>query len=364
MSIHTNLNKKYIVYILKILQDVIFSNADGPGQKNMKIEKMLDINIPIPSLENQQKIIDKLDTYFDEDSIHKFDLNTIMKYENGNRMLNYIFNEEWTKFLDCVEKAQKIDDLKSIKTNQLLTELSNRTIVKFNPETKSKTKTNIEEYVIETFLKKEFDFISKDMEFESKMIRDICDIKGGIKFKLNGSSTSGNIPYFRVQNFNDDKNILYINSQDEKLVENFKIKCGDVLLSIVGTLGNIMIVPNNYENYVISGNIIRLFNFKNINSKYFKYVFEINKDIYLNKSGENCQPNWSITKVKLFSVQIPSLTNQQIIVNYLDEKMEYHKTYWTTMSQMFSNDVFSTYDDSNIVEESNDLEEEDETTIV
>jgi len=212
-------------------------------------------------------------------------------------------------------------------------------------------------------LKKEFDFISKDMEVECKKIGDICDIKGGIKFKLNGTSITGNIPYFRVQNFNDDKNILYINTQDEKLVENFKIKCGDVLLSIVGTLGNTMIVPNNYENYVISGNIIRLFDFKNINPKYFKYVFEINKDIYLNKSGENCQPNWSITKVKLFGIPIPSIQNQQIIVNYLDEKIEYHKTYWATMSQMFSNDSFSTSDDSNIVEESDNLED-DEITVV
>jgi len=179
MSIHTNLNKKYIVYLLKILQDVIFSNADGPGQKNMKIEKMLNINIPIPSIENQQKIIDKLDTYFGEDSIYKFDLSIIMKYENGNRLLNYIFNEEWNKFLRCVEKAQKIDDLKSIKTNQLITELSNRTIIKFNPDTKSKTKTNIEDYVIETFLKKEFDFISKDMEFESKKIKNFISFEIG-----------------------------------------------------------------------------------------------------------------------------------------------------------------------------------------
>jgi len=347
MSIHTDLNKKYIVYILKILQDVIFSNADGPGQKNMKIEKMLDINIPIPSLENQQKIVDKLDTYFGEDSIHKFDLNTIMKYENGNRMLNYIFNEEWTKFLDCVEKAQRIDDLKSIKTNQLLTELSNRTIAKFNPDTKSKTKTNIEEYVIETFLKKEFDYISKDMEFESKKINDLFTIKSGDLLNIN-KFVKGEYPVigggkvfkgYHNQYNTDSNNIFVARVGDAGYISYIETKCfcTDNCLKLTSITSNI--------------------------NKYIYYCLKIIQEDIKKLCGKNGQPNINQTNVKSIVILIPSIANQQIIVNYLDEKMEYHKNYWNTISQMFSNYSFSTYDDSNILEESDDLEGNEITVV-
>ena len=355
-SITQNINK-YIYYCLKILENDFKKLSGKNAQPNINQTTIKNIIIPVPSLENQQKIIDKLDTYFGEDSIYKFDLNTIMKYENGNRLLNYIFNEEWNKFLDCVQKAQRIDDLKSIKTNQLLTELGNRTIVKFNPDTKSKTKTNIEEYVIETFLKKEFDFISKDIMFESKKIKNFISFEiGKTPSTKEAHLYNGNIPWVQIS----DMKTKYINNTQKHISiqasNNFKnyADIGDLLFSFKLTIGKVSIAQSKlYCNEAIA--IFKSNN--NVHIEYLYYIFQI-LNFYDKASGNMSKGSLNKEKIKELEIPIPSLSDQQIIINYLDEKMEYHKTYWTMMSQMFSNDSFSSSDDLNTIEESNDLEDD------
>jgi len=341
-------NVNYLYYIFQIIN--FYEKASGNMSKgSLNKDKIKDLDIPIPSLENQQKIIDKLDTYFGEESIYKFDLNIIMKYENGNRLLNYIFNEEWSKFLDCVEKAQRIDDLKSIKTNQLLTEMSNRTIIKFNPDTKSKTKTNIEEFVIETFLKKEFDFISKDMEFESKKIKDVCDFTRG-KSKL-------------IKDINGQYNIIgggkgFIGKHNSYLVnENLPI------LSISGA--NAGIVQKFNEKIMMSADAFSIFskNNNNLSNIYLFYFLKINENKYKNMQHGNGQPHFYPRDLEPLEIPIPSLANQQIIVKYLDEKIEYHKTYWASMSQMFSNDSLELLDETNNLETSDNLDNDEDNVV-
>ena len=362
-SINENiLFNNFLYYCLKFNENNNRNMKHGNGQPHFNNKDLEKYNIPVPSLENQQKIIDKLDTYFGEDSIHKFDLNTIMKYENGNRMLNYIFNEEWTKFLDCVEKAQRIDDLKSIKTNQLLTELSNRTIAKFNPDTKSKTKTNIEEYVIETFLKKEFDYISKDMEFEYNKIKSFISFEiGKTPSTKEAHLYDGNIPWVQIS----DMKTKYIhNTQKHISVEasnNIKnyADIGDLLFSFKLTIGKVAIAKCK----LYCNEAIAIFKSNNIvNVEYLYYIFQT-LNFYDKASGNMSKGSLNKEKIKELIIPIPSIANQQIIVNHLDEKMEYHKTYWNTMSQMFSNDSFSTYDDSNIIEESDNLEGNEITVV-
>ena len=43
-------------------------------------------------------------------------------------------------------------------------------------------------------------------------------------------------------------------------------------------------------------------------------------------------------KIKELIIRIPSLENQQNIVNYLDERMKYHTNYWKTLFSFNLND--------------------------
>lgn len=59
----SNLLNKYIAYYLSNNQDIIYNIARGTAQKNLDMEKFKDIEIPIPSLEDQEKIVEYQDLF-------------------------------------------------------------------------------------------------------------------------------------------------------------------------------------------------------------------------------------------------------------------------------------------------------------
>ena len=316
----------YLFYFLKINENKYKNMQHGNGQPHFYPKDLEKIIIPVPSISNQQKIIDKLDIYFGEESVYNFDLTIIMKYESANRLLNYIFNEEWSKLLDCIEKAQRIDDLKSIWTNQLITELSNRTILKFNPETKSKTKTNLESFIIETFLKKEFDLISKDMIFENKKIGDVCTFPKLIKRTQKDHNLHGKYPLY-------GSSII-----DTYFMDTYDIENEGIILNKTNGQGKYK-VSYNKKYSVTDAAITFLSNSINLNIKYIYYI--LNTGLVYECYIGNGRKNLGMDRLKNLEIPIPSISDQQKIVNYLDEKMEYHKKYWDSMSEMFSNEITS-----------------------
>jgi len=335
---------KYLYYYFKINIKELEKGFVGNGLKHISKKYIQDIIVPIPSLENQQKIVNKLNEYFGDDSIYKFNLETIMKYENGNKLLNFIFNEELNKFLECVQKAQQLDDLKYIPTTRFFTELGNRTIVKFNPETKSKTKTNIDEFVMEIFLKKEFEFITKDMEFESKKIGDLYSLKSGDTL-TNNNIIQGIYPVigggkvfkgFHNQYNTDENNIFIARVGDAGLVSFIETKC------------------------FCTDNCIKLTPLKNnVINKFIYYCLKIDENYLKSLSGKNGQPNINQTVIKNIVVNIPkNILDQNKIVKYLDNKIDIHKNYWLSMINMFSNET------SNNIEENQNEESNEDVLVV
>ena len=203
-------------------------------------------------------------------------------------------------------------------------------------------------------MKKEFDFITKDMEFESKKINDICKIEYGKRITKAKNSVK-QTEQFQYPVYGGGDISFYTNTFNRPI----EGETDTLVMSRFGVSNNcIRFVKENFF-LLDSGMSIHT----NLNKKYIVYLLKILQDIiFFNADGPG-QKNMKIEKMLNIDIPIPSIQNQQIIVNYLDEKMEYHKTYWNTMSQMFSNDSFSTSDDSNIVEESDDLED-DEITVV
>ena len=339
MSIHTNLNKYYIVYLLKIYQNKIFDVADGPGQKNMKIEKMLDIDIHIPSIENQQKIVTKLDEFFGENATNKFDLDIIMKKSDGNKLLNFIFNEEWNKFHEAIKKVQNAHNQKYIHIDDVFEDIVNRTYEKFNPITKSKTKTNIDEFVVSTFLKKSFNMISKDIQFENKKIKEVCTINYGKRIVKAHNSTkqTDEYPYpvygggdisFYTNNFNRP-----IQGETDTLV-----------MSRFGVSNNCIRFVKDKFFLLDSGMSIHT----NLNKYYIVYLLKIYQNKIFDVADGPGQKNMKIEKMLDIEIPIPSIENQQKIVEYLDNEMEYYKIFFQKITPMFLNNNNSyDYDDLN-----------------
>ena len=59
---------KYIAYYLLENQSMIYECARGPAQKNLEMEKFKNLKIPLPSIENQEIIIKKIENINDENN--------------------------------------------------------------------------------------------------------------------------------------------------------------------------------------------------------------------------------------------------------------------------------------------------------
>ncbi len=151
--------------------------------------------------------------------------------------------------------------------------------------------------------------VKKKVKIESKWdnfsLKDVClKITDGSHNPPKGIANG--LPMLSSRNINDGKisfdNIRYISKEDFE-IENkrTKINAGDVLLTIVGAIGRVAIVPNNIQPFTLQRSVAVLKPDINIiSSKYFEsilnsitlqYIFEhiahgvAQKGIYLNELG-------------------------------------------------------------------------------
>ncbi len=153
---------------------------------------------------------------------------------------------------------------------------------------------------------------------------DLCETKGGIKFKLEQmpSEKKSEYIYLRGQNLNDvkfrDNNYVYLNYYDKKF-ESYKINKNELYYILVGSIG---ICGISEIDCYMSGNICSLFNFEkfNFNKKFVMYYLIFNKPI----KESNAQPN--ISRDFLKNILIPNLplSHQEEIVKFLDEYFSKH----------------------------------------
>ena len=138
--------------------------------------------------------------------------------------------------------------------------------------------------------------------------------------------TSG-LPVLGIENIGDGKfipgNKIFISSEKAKELDAFKIFPGDIIISRSGTVGEICVVPDYIGEAYLSTNLIKVsLNDSVIRSDYFVYLFQ-SKGIVLDQVKEICKGSTRLflnqTILKQIKFPVPSLAIQQEIV----EKIEY-----------------------------------------
>ena len=136
------------------------------------------------------------------------------------------------------------------------------------------------------------------------------------------------IPFYRtkeIKELSNGKNItleLFISEQKYIEIKNrFGVpQIGDILISAVGTIGEIMVIENDNEFYFKDGNIIWLKDFKNVNPNYLRYLLKSFVEKIKSLAIGSAYSALTIEKLNLYKVVFPSsMENQQKIVNDLDE---------------------------------------------
>ena len=141
------------------------------------------------------------------------------------------------------------------------------------------------------------------------------------------------IPFYRSKEIkelahgNDISLELYITKERyEEIKSKFDVpKKGDILLTAVGTIGEMYIVKENDEFYFKDGNIMWLKNFSSINTYYLKYALISFVEQLKAMSQGSAYSALTIEKLKKYSVPIPSMIKQGKIVQDLDVLLAYSK---------------------------------------
>jgi len=117
-------------------------------------------------------------------------------------------------------------------------------------------------------------------------------------------------------------NKIFITVEKAKELSSFKVNGGDIIISRSGTVGELCIIPNQYENGYISTNLLKIaLNNKVINSLFFCWMFKADPNI-LEDLKEQCKGSTRLfltqTILKNLHYNIAPLQEQQEIVRRVE----------------------------------------------
>ncbi|MPB16833.1 restriction endonuclease subunit S [Campylobacter lari] len=266
-----NLNKEYFYYLFSsnFMYDFLSYQASGSTVKNLNIDKLKQIEIPLPPLQEQERIVGILD-----------------------------------------ESFAKIDESIKILEQDLLNldELMQSALQKaFNP-LKDNAKENYK----------------LPQGWEWKSLGEICFITDGTHKTPNYIKTG--IPFLSVKNiskgFFDLSDIKYISLEEHnKLIKRAKPEFGDILICRIGTLGKAIKISLDFEFSIFVSLGLLKPKIKIISDYlvYFLNSYFIEGWIDNNKVGGGTHTaKLNLNILEKCPIALPSLKEQEQIASYLD----------------------------------------------
>lgn len=174
--------------------------------------------------------------------------------------------------------------------------------------------------------------------WQTKFIPEIISKNDGIKIGPFGSAlkkellvSKGYKVYGQENVFERDMNVgsRYINKEHFTKLKSCELNSGDFIISMMGTIGKCMIVPNKFEQGIMDSHLIRLrLNFEIIDADYLLHYFS--SDALLNQvntfSVGGIMAGLSSTIVKQISIPIPPKKENQISIaktlSEMDEEIQ------------------------------------------
>lgn len=310
---YCNIYLKYLFDSPKI-QAYFNENASGTAQKGIYLNQLRQTVIPLPPLEEQERIVLKIEELFkliDELDNNKQDLleniantrNKVLQLAIQGKLVEQCEDDEPASILlekIREEKEQLIKD-KVIKKEKPLPEISE------------------EEKVFE---------LPKGWEW--CRLANISNIKGGKRIpagkKLLDEPTEH--MYIRVADMKNgtiiEDDIKYISDDIYEQIKNYYIEKDDIYMTIAGTIGRVGTIPDKFHMANLTENASKIrvykvdkdFIFRILNSQYIQIQIS-------NKTKKVGQPKLALNQIESLLIPLPPLEEQKRIVAKVDLIMDY-----------------------------------------
>lgn len=275
-----HINKNLLVKVLssyivqKQIQEVITTGC----QPKLAIKKIEQLKIPLPPINEQQRIVERIESLFVKlDRAKELIENTLAQFEQ-NKMA--ILHKAFTGELTAKWRKENNIDLSS---------------------------------------------------WQEKTIDELCtSLKYGTSKK---SKPEGSVVVLRMGNLQngeiDWSNLMYTDDKDD--IEKYLLKKGDVLFNRTNSpelVGKTSIYRGEYP-AIYAGYLIKLDYGKDIIGEYLNYMMNSTKAkhyCYTVKTDGVSQSNINAKKIGAFEIPVPTIEEQQEIVNILDKLLaKYNK---------------------------------------
>lgn len=165
-------------------------------------------------------------------------------------------------------------------------------------------------------------------------IKDFADVKGGKRLPKGKQliTEQNSHPYIRIRNLGKSKvlelnsDYEYVDDETQEFIAKYIVRAGDILVSVVGTIGLIAIVGKSLDMANQTENCDKIINIKGID-RYYLYYYLISpagqEEIKRGTVGA-VQPKLPLKNIQDITVKYPSIGTQQKIVsilNLLDDKI-------------------------------------------
>lgn len=276
--VYKNILFKYVFHYLIYQKEAFINKSKGGAQPNLSQEIIKKHEIPLPPIKEQQRIVNRIESLFTKlDRAKELIENTLAQFEQ-NKMA--ILHKAFTGELTAKWRKENNIDLSSWQektVDELCTSLKYGTSKKSNPE-------------------------------------------GSVVVLRMGNLQNGEI---------DWSNLMYTDDKDD--IEKYLLKKGDVLFNRTNSpelVGKTSIYRGEYP-AIYAGYLIKLDYGKDIIGEYLNYMMNSTKAkhyCYTVKTDGVSQSNINAKKIGAFEIPVPTLEEQQEIVNILDKLLaKYNK---------------------------------------
>lgn len=293
-------NIKFVFYFMQTIQ------YRSDTHKRYWISEYAKLPIPLPPIETQKAIVEKLENAFahiDEAVRHLKAVQTNIPRLKSS-LLHCAFNGKLT---ESQNQSNEVQTLKSVVGVEGEFEREERATSPFKP--------------LHPLIKEEI-----PQGWELKTLGEVAKIKGGKRIPKGSkyADIPTQYPYIRVTDFENmsvnTKNLKYLTDEIQEKIKNYTISKDDVYISIAGSIGKVGIIPDELDKANLTENAAKIIH--SMNKKYLAFYLnsnEIQSQIsFLTKA--TTQPKLALNRIENLIIKIPPLATQKQIVQILESK--------------------------------------------
>lgn len=171
--------------------------------------------------------------------------------------------------------------------------------------------------------------------WKTAKIKDFAEVKGGKRLPKGKQliKEPNNHPYIRIKDLGKAKYLQlnseyeYVDEETQKTIARYIVDEGDILISVVGTIGLIGIVGSTLDKANQTENCDKIINIKGMDPEYLYYylISSAGQDEIRRGTVGAVQPKLPLKNVQDITVRYPSIEVQKKIVSILaslDKKIE------------------------------------------